>query len=285
MNRKTKKIELCIFLCFATFSYAQKVIDQAYIKCSYHYTELQDTVSRNVLDDYPILRIGERVSKFYSPKTYSNDSLLMTPDGNRKSREELSEAIKIYQATGNDNLITAHVHGTIKYYIYKGYPQNETLTLIDRIVDNFYQYEETGYNQLWEMKDSTKTILGYECQKAECEFRGRHWTAWFASEVPVSNGPWKFGGLPGLIMEVYDRGRQYVFTINGLQKTTESITFTMDKQLFRNLEKVERKKMNKMLMNFRRNENSINTAMTGIDFDSGNTSKQLNYDFIERDYW
>ena len=209
----------------------------------------------------------------------------MTPDGNRKSREELSEAIKIYQATGNDNLITAHVHGTIKYYLYKGYPQNETLTLIDRIVDNFYQYEETGYNQLWEMKDSTKTILGYECQKAECEFRGRHWTAWFASEVPVSNGPWKFGGLPGLIMEVYDRGRQYVFTINGLQKTTESITFTMDKQLFRNLEKVERKKMNKMLMNFRRNENSINTAMTGIDFDSGNTSKQLNYDFIERDYW
>ena len=135
------------------------------------------------------------------------------------------------------------------------------------------------------MKDSTKTILGYECQKAECEFRGRHWTAWFASEVPVSNGPWKFGGLSGLIMEVYDRGRQYVFTINGLQKTTESITFTMDKQLFRNLEKVERKKMNKMLMNFRRNENSINTAMTGIDFDSGNTSKQLNYDFIERDYW
>ena len=85
-------------------------------------------------------------------------------------------------------------------------------------------------------------------------------------------------------MEVYDRGGQYVFTINGLQKTTESITFTMYKQLFRNLEKVERKKMNKMLMNFRRNENSINTAMTGIDFDNGKTAKQLNYDFIERDY-
>ena len=116
MNSKIKKIKLCIFLCFATFSYAQKVIDQAYIKCSYHYTELQDTVSRNVLDDYPILLVGERVSKFYSPKTYSNDSLRMTPDGNRKSREELSEAIKIYQATGNDNLITAHIHGTIKYY-------------------------------------------------------------------------------------------------------------------------------------------------------------------------
>ena len=48
----------------------------------------------------------------------------------------------------------------------------------------------------------TKEILGYQCQKATLNFRGRDFTVYFTSEINISDGPIKFSGLPGLILEV-----------------------------------------------------------------------------------
>ena len=62
---------------------------------------------------------------------------------------------------------------------------------------------------------------------ATADFRGRRWTAWFATDIPVSDGPWKLSGLPGLILEAYDKGHQYTFTAVGLERVAEEpIVFT-----------------------------------------------------------
>jgi GLPGLI family protein len=53
----------------------------------------------------------------------------------------------------------------------------------------------------WRILDSQKDILGYNCTKAVAEFRGSKIFAWFADDIPISFGPWKFKGLPGLILE------------------------------------------------------------------------------------
>lgn len=63
----------------------------------------------------------------------------------------------------------------------------------------------------WTIKPDTKEILGMPCQKATGDFKGRVYEAWFCSQLPYSNGPWKLGGLPGLILEAYDTKKEVMF--------------------------------------------------------------------------
>lgn len=68
-------------------------------------------------------------------------------------------------------------------------------------------------NYEWEIKDGTKTISDYKCQKAVSviNWRGKNWliTAWFTKEIPVDDGPGRYVGLPGMILGVRFRGRYY----------------------------------------------------------------------------
>lgn len=58
----------------------------------------------------------------------------------------------------------------------------------------------------WEVRnDSTKEIGGYHCVMAECHLCGWEIQAWFAPEIPVSCGPWRLWGLPGLIVKAFSR--------------------------------------------------------------------------------
>ena len=72
-------------------------------------------------------------------------------------------------------------------------------------------YEEDAPALEWEMTGEHGPVASYDCQKAECDFRGRRWEAWFTPEIPVSEGPWKLKGLPGLILYARDTTGQYSF--------------------------------------------------------------------------
>jgi len=64
----------------------------------------------------------------------------------------------------------------------------------------------------WTKKKSKKSILGYSCQLAIGEFRGRVYEVWFTDEIPLPYGPWKLYGLPGIIVEATDLRNQIKFT-------------------------------------------------------------------------
>ena len=72
-------------------------------------------------------------------------------------------------------------------------------------------YTEPWPLMQWTLADEQQTILGHRCQKTTCRFRGRDFVAWFAADVPIKGGPWKFGGLPGCILKVYDVQKIYVW--------------------------------------------------------------------------
>ena len=94
-----------------------------------------------------------------------------------------------------------------------GLPQKGQLTrrvILD--VAGLMEYSESIPQMKWKVQSEHKTVLGYDCQRATCEFRGRKWEAWFAAAIPASYGPYKFGGLPGLILDLEDSTHEWHFT-------------------------------------------------------------------------
>ncbi|HFK5571185.1 hypothetical protein BAX97_03995 [Elizabethkingia meningoseptica] len=75
-----------------------------------------------------------------------------------------------------------------------------------------YSYE-TEDPIKWTLSDDVKSYAGFKVQKATSHFGGRDWTAWFTKEIPFSEGPYKFQGLPGLIVLLEDSQQQYSFSL------------------------------------------------------------------------
>ena len=74
--------------------------------------------------------------------------------------------------------------------------------------------------------------MGYPCQKATATFRGRDYEAWFTPEIPVNDGPWKFFGLPGLILKVTDAENIFSFVCVGLGNLISPQDITMQKMKY-----------------------------------------------------
>lgn len=99
----------------------------------------------------------------------------------------------------------------IHVVIYKNYPQKGKTTYTDRDFKN-YIYEEDLEKPQWRIcTDESITIADYQCQKAQTNFRGRTWFVWFTTDIPISDGPWKLCGLPGLILKAEDKKGEFLF--------------------------------------------------------------------------
>ena len=70
----------------------------------------------------------------------------------------------------------------------------------------------------WQLLDGDSIVCGYPCHKATTIFRGRIWTVWYTLDLPYSDGPWKFCGLPGLVLYAYDSEDKFRFNCIGIEK-------------------------------------------------------------------
>ena len=71
-------------------------------------------------------------------------------------------------------------------------------------------------------------VAGYECQQAITTFCGRTWEAWFTRDIPVSEGPYKFYGLPGFIVKVRDTHDNYVFELLSFEGSAKPFTISVN---------------------------------------------------------
>ena len=256
----------------------EPMIDRAHMKCLYRYVYTFDTLKNELRDDLLILQIGKEVSKCYSYYTFQCDSLRRTPDGAKVWSELFRRAIE------KDGIYGDFPHVRMSTYVYKNYPTGQ-MTITDRISLQDYCYVDSLHTQTWTMGDSTREVLGYTCQQATADFRGRRWTAWFATDIPVSDGPWKLGGLPGLILEAYDEGQQHVFTAVGLERVKdELIIFNRPFGDNHRFEQTNRLEFLRMERRFLMDSNSFIQMETGIDLLGDEPNRVMRYDLLERDY-
>ena len=164
-----------------------------------------ESLDDNVSSDHMLLQIGpDGLSKFSSYKNLMVDSIIL-----RTSEEQLLNAAMEGKLSSGEFMT-----------IFKNYPEGK-LTHTEHICRDWFRYEEDMPEFDWQLTDSVTNILGYECHQATCNFRGREWTAWYAEEIPIDNGPWKLHGLPGLIMAASDAKGHYTFECIGIKSEAE----------------------------------------------------------------
>ncbi|GHT11097.1 hypothetical protein FACS189426_12480 [Bacteroidia bacterium] len=211
-------------------------------------------------DDLQCLEIGAHSSKYYSFFIYQRDSLAsdwIKKHPNAKFGEHPSAR---WAPKGK-------FQGWSEYHYSEYFKDLSKKELTEycrmpfRFTDYNSQYSEPLPVQNWKMGADTLTVAGYLCQQATCQFRGREYTIWFATDIPINNGPWKFGGLPGLILKAYDRNKQYVFECVGIENRKEKYPIQMH-QAFKQYKKTDRQKLWKAKKNIQ--ENYLELLRNGI---------------------
>lgn len=200
---------IILAILFALTLSAQK----AQIKVGYDYeVSTGGQVRKN---DY-ILLSGKDGSMFYNPTALWMD-INSKDDAACQAYGAMASAL---QEAGRGDEVP---NRTASMYVFKDF-EKQLQTVYDDYSDQFAKYDEPFQEMQWEVfADSTKTILGYECMMAMTVYHGRDWTAWFAPEIPAHDGPWKFAGLPGLILMVSESQGIYSFTANGIEATEQEI--------------------------------------------------------------
>lgn len=154
---------------------------------------------KNVTTENAYLDISPEKSVFYSENRIKRDSILQ----------------KAFQGGGGRGSINRDqmesLRSNINYTVEKDKTNQKTF-FKDRIGRDIYSYEEDRPLN-WKISSETTKIGEYKVQKAETDFAGRKWIAWFTTDLPYQDGPYKFGGLPGLIVKVEDDKGDYSFDL------------------------------------------------------------------------
>ncbi|WP_167026837.1 GLPGLI family protein [Chryseobacterium sp. Tr-659] len=105
----------------------------------------------------------------------------------------------------------------------------------------------------WKIENETKTFSSLQLQKATTRFAGRNWVAWFSKEFPFQEGPYKFHGLPGMIIEIYDDKKNYHFTLNKSENFKETYSMKIFKNARERGTEIPYSKYQSLLMNYYQN--------------------------------
>lgn len=225
-NHLIKKIIflLCISQFFSLqisaqfFDYPFKVIDTANFIVIYKLTWRQDTnnLDRAKSEDM-ILFVGKKSSKFMSYNYYQFDF-----EGRKAEREgRLSEFL-------NEETIKSF-GATINYSVYKNFPHNYC-TYTQSVMPTLLAYEEPMDVYKWELIDLIDSIGNYIVHCAQTEYGGRNWIAWYTTDLPINDGPYKFSGLPGLIIRMYDDKKHYIFDMEKMERPAETLMIAFDEK-------------------------------------------------------
>ena len=249
------------------YYYGADSIGQCLMRVDYAMEIMVDTVQGTAVEQMMVLEIGNNVSRFCSTVYLGLDSLLQS---------------------GASRTMYRSIYNKVKYapafysMFFQNYPRSGKLTCTGRVCNTDFKYEEDLPEMDWKIQDETDTLLGYMVQKAVCSFRGRDYTAWFAPQLPMQTGPWKFSALPGLILKVEDSRGHYTFIARGIYLASGAVE--VPRYLF--LKTSRRKYMDALYMSmtelFRACKLYLRDIEIRVSDPSALVKMEMMFDFMER---
>lgn len=179
------------FFLFFNFSYSQ---DEINLKIEYN----------EYMSQHPKITM-KSIGKLFVSKKYSYYKSEPIKNKEKIKNEEGGETIIL--DSNDDDLLSSEIIVNKK--------EN---TLTERLYENlflkkYYAVTEKTPSMQWKILNEEKKINNYICKKAQVSFRGRTYTAWYTEKIPVFSGPWKFNGLPGLILSISDNDGIYKWEV------------------------------------------------------------------------
>lgn len=266
-----KKIFFCFFVCVAIQCYSDEVIDSALLLVEYNVHSLNRLERAG--DDVYVLEIGQVRSVFYNQtkKAYSDAEKAFCGE-----KRTIDKFLNFYSSSSRPPM------NNCGYDIYKNYPTEGLVTTTNVIRKEFFYVCEDSVPELdWDLVEGDTVIATYPCLRAECRYRGRTWQAWYAPDIPYSDGPWKLGGLPGLILAANDSERHFVFDcVKMEQGNMRPMVFQK-----RNYEKCTTRRLNELKTEFWQDQIGFMSAQQGEAINGnfpGSPQKIFTYNPMEK---
>lgn len=188
----------------------------------YEYRFIPDSNNKTeVKTEMMLLDIDKNGSNYYSHDKFVADSI---------GKADLEKQLKA--GGGSISVNRREKPGQVSYKVTKEYPDFKTYLFRNISVDK-YKIKEDKKPE-WNILPDKQKIGEYNAQKATTSFGGREWTAWFTTEIPFQDGPYKFYGLPGLIVKIEDATGSHSMVLAG-NKTVKATEAEKETQLPENV--------------------------------------------------
>lgn len=206
------KTKILFFLLLGILSQAQTN------RFFYEYKFIPDSNNKeDVKKEMMLLDINKTGSSYYSHDKFVSDST---------SAAEVQKQIN--SGSGNISINRREKPGQVSYKVTKSYPDFKTYLFTTISTDKYKVVEDKRPE--WKILPEKQKIGEYNAQKAVTNYGGREWTAWFSADIPFQDGPYKFYGLPGLIVKMEDATGSHIMTLVG-NKTIQNPSEEKDAQL------------------------------------------------------
>ncbi|UZT96216.1 GLPGLI family protein [Chryseobacterium fluminis] len=202
MHYHKKKLLQLFILFYSVLSHAQSYKqDTLHGDFTYQLKAKFNTNTDYRHKEFFTLLIGDKRAFFASSNSLKRDSVL---DNSRVTTHNSDGSITLGIKNGTLTPET-NFHFTILQ-------SNENIQYFAPVAMALLTYKEPVIKD-WKLMDETKVINTINCKKAEVTFKGRNWIAWYSTDIPLPYGPYKFSGLPGLIIKITDDKGDYDFEL------------------------------------------------------------------------
>lgn len=206
-----KKYILIILFSSLTFGQSNDLL----VEYQYNFTNDSINVSEK-LSEIMVMRIYDKGYVFLPKNIFRDDTI--KGDVTKYMKNGRIDINDIYKNGGK-------THHRLKLFYNKAdnkyFTQaNVSFTAID--------FEDVPPSISWELINEVKEIKGHKVKKAVTNLFGRNWEAWYAEDIPISYGPYKFNGLPGLIIDIKDSQNLFHFELISFTRSNSSIPKPFD---------------------------------------------------------